>query len=207
MGRPLNEAKRRDIAMRGLAIIRDRGINISMSELASALNMKRPTLYFYFSDLDALLKTAIAHILEQEAIYIAERLTDLNHPTELLAGILRHSFAFYREQGLEDFVVVTCLWAGGSKQGRADFQALIKRHHAPVHALLQTTLEAAMAQGRMRPCDPTALLNLLHVVTDGSMIHGTLTGVDPEPLIELFIEKVLTPLRLPACSPDTQELP
>ena len=61
--------RRAELAAAAFEVLRTRGVGTSMRELADALGVKRPTLYFYFPDLGAVFET----VLEQNPRSRAER--------------------------------------------------------------------------------------------------------------------------------------
>ena len=50
-------ARRAELAHAAFEVLRARGMQTSMRELAEALGIKRPTLYFYFPDLGVVFET------------------------------------------------------------------------------------------------------------------------------------------------------
>ena len=52
-------ARRAELARAAFEVLRTRGMQTSMRELADALGVKRPTLYFYFPDLGAVFETVL----------------------------------------------------------------------------------------------------------------------------------------------------
>ncbi len=67
MARTVDTQRRTELARQALEVMRARGIGrTTMSELAQALGVKRPTLYFYFRDLTGLLHAALADVYELE---------------------------------------------------------------------------------------------------------------------------------------------
>ena len=52
-------ARRAELAHAAFEVLRARGMQTSMRELADALGVKRPTLYFYFPDLGAVFETVL----------------------------------------------------------------------------------------------------------------------------------------------------
>ena len=52
-------ARRAELAASAFEVLRTRGMQTSMRELADALGVKRPTLYFYFPDVGAVFETVL----------------------------------------------------------------------------------------------------------------------------------------------------
>lgn len=199
MSRPIDHEKRLEIALGALEVLRERGlIGTSMSQIAAALGMKRPTLYHYFPDLRSMFETAVAHIRDQEARYVAPRLMGMTHPVDLLDAFVRAEHAFYREEGYADFLVLVLqFWASGTQQDRARFEELTTQQLQPLRAMLVHGLQLAIDEGTLRPTDPEVLVDFVFALMDGAMVHHILRGTDPEPLSDLLRDRVLDPLRLP----------
>jgi AcrR family transcriptional regulator len=63
MARQFDAARRTALVEQTLDVLRARGVGrLTMSELATALGVKRPTLYFYFRDLSGLLLAAVEEV-------------------------------------------------------------------------------------------------------------------------------------------------
>ena len=59
MARTPDLARRAELARAAFEVLRTRGVQTSMRELADALGVKRPTLYFYFPDLGAVFESVL----------------------------------------------------------------------------------------------------------------------------------------------------
>ena len=113
MARPVDHKKRLEIALGALEVLRERGlIGTSMSQIASALGMKRPTLYWYFPDLQSIFECALVHVRQEEAAFVAERIIGKAHPVDLLDSFVRAEFDFYRERGYTDLLVLMMQFYG-----------------------------------------------------------------------------------------------
>ena len=83
MARTFDAARRTALVAQTLELMRTRGLGrLTMSELATALGVKRPTLYFYFRDLSGLLLAAVEEVYRAYAVHIAARLAPIDHPAE-----------------------------------------------------------------------------------------------------------------------------
>src|SRR5215468_7998739 len=59
MPRRPDQERRTALAAAAFEVLRARGMQTSMRELAEALGLKRPTLYFYFPDLGAVFESVL----------------------------------------------------------------------------------------------------------------------------------------------------
>lgn len=197
MGRPYDHEKRLSIAMGALDVLRERGlIGTSMSQIATALGMKRPTLYWYFPDLGAIFECALMHVREQEAAYVAERIQGHPHPVDLLNAFVRAEFSFYREYGHTDFLMLLMqFWAAGPPEHRDRFAELTFKQLAPLRAMMVHGFTMAIESGELKPCDPGALFDLVLCTMDGAMVHHITRGLEPELVADMLQTLVLEPLR------------
>lgn len=199
MARPVDEAKRREIADAALAVLRERGVaGTGMSHIADALGMKRPTLYWYFGSIAELFEYAVERLREDEVRFVAERLQGVDHPLDALFAMIANAMAFYRARGLDDFVFLLCQgWAAGDRAQRDRFSLAALRFLDPARELLVGLVQLGVAQGRVRPVDAERLVDTALSVLHGAIVHEVLTGVSAEPSLSFFREAVLEPLRLP----------
>lgn len=73
MARTVDHKKREEIAQAAFALIRAQGVqSTSMTDIARALGMKRPTLYWYFKDLAAIFEAVLQHMLSDLAQHLLE---------------------------------------------------------------------------------------------------------------------------------------
>jgi AcrR family transcriptional regulator len=136
-----------------LELMRTRGLGrLTMSELATALGVKRPTLYFYFRDLSGLLLAAVEEVYRAYAVHIAARLAPIDHPVEALGELARATVAYQRER--RDLVILLFqLWAAGD----AEPELLLARSRAAGQVLradLVARVRAGVERGVVAPCDP-----------------------------------------------------
>src|SRR5512147_1533991 len=114
MARPVDTARRSALLARALEVLRARGPGrTTMSELASALGVKRPTLYFYFRDLSALLLAAVEDVYRAYAVHVAGRLATIDHPIVALGELARATVEYQRERR-ELVILLFQLWAAGN---------------------------------------------------------------------------------------------
>jgi AcrR family transcriptional regulator len=197
MPRTPDEAKRREIAEGALKVLRERGIHqTTMSHIAAALGMKRPTLYWYFSDLGEIFEYSMRGIRAEEAAFIAERIRGIDHPLDLLEGLVRADTEFFEERGLEDFLLLLVQFLGaGDAASRERYRQIAVVNMEPLRLMLIAAVATGVERRQIAPCDPEALVDFLLVVLDGAMVHSVLRGADTSSIYDFVHTAVIAPLR------------
>lgn len=193
MARPVDTERRAELARRAIEVLRERGVRrTSMSELAEALGVKRPTLYFYFQDLTALLYAAIEQEYREWFAKVSARVGGIEHPIaaigELCVATVEHN------RGRRDLVLVLFqLWAAGD----ADPEELLRRSRAvtaPLRAELVNRVRAGVDRKVVARCDPERVVDLVLAVLDGTLVQEVTRGVSGAAVVDELWERVLAPL-------------
>jgi len=187
-------ARRTELAHAAFEVLRARGMQTSMRELADALGVKRPTLYFYFPDLGSVFESVLDQTYQAHAEFVLGKLRNLDHPLDRLRAVVDATIAFHRERpqligGLFQ------LWAVGGR----DFQALLDRERRIVVAArdaLVADLRNGIARKDVKPCDPERVVDLVLAVVDGVLVHHVIGIARPDGVIEELAERVIEPLRV-----------
>ncbi|MBE7447940.1 MAG: TetR/AcrR family transcriptional regulator [Kofleriaceae bacterium] len=195
MARTVDTQRRTELARQALEVMRARGIGrTTMSELAQALGVKRPTLYFYFRDLTGLLHAALADVYRDYFAHVQARVRDVEHPVEALGELARATVEFNR--GRRDLVVLLFqLWAAGD----ADPLELLDRARAvgdPMRAELVSRLRAGIERKVVARCDPERVVDLVLTVLDGTLVQEVTRGASGAPVVDELWDRVLAPLVL-----------
>src|SRR5215510_6719112 len=90
-------ARRAELAQAAFEVLRTRGMQTSMRELADALGIKRPTLYFYFPDLGAVFETVLDPLYQALAEVVLARAQRFAHPLDRLRAAIDATLGFHRE--------------------------------------------------------------------------------------------------------------
>jgi len=189
-------ARRADLARAAFDVLRTRGMQTSMRELADALGVKRPTLYFYFPDLGAVFESVLDQTYQSLAETVMTRAAKYDHPLDRLRAVVDATLAFHRERpqligGLFQ------LWAIGGR----DFSVVLDRERRVVVAArdaLVADLRGGIARKEVKPCDPERIVDLVLAVVDGVLVHHVL-GIarSQDYVIDDLAAFVLEPLRAP----------
>lgn len=187
-------ARRSELAVAAFEILRTRGVQTSMRELADGLGVKRPTLYFYFPDLNSIFETVLDQTYQQLAEHVIARTKAADHPIDRLRAMVDATLQFHRDRP-QLIGGLLQLWAVGGR----DMQALLDRERRVVSAvrdMLVGELRNAIAAKQVKPCDPEHLIDLVLAVVDGVLVHHVLGIARPEGVLQELADRVLEPLRI-----------
>jgi AcrR family transcriptional regulator len=187
-------ARRTELAHAAFEVLRARGMQTSMRELADALGVKRPTLYFYFPDLGAVFETVLEQTYRALAEKVIAQTKDVTHPIDRLRAIVDATIAFHKERPHLINGLVQ-LWAVGGR----DFNTILDRERKIVLAArdaLVADLRAGIVRKEVRPCDPERIVELVLAVVDGVLVHHVLGISRADDVIAEMTERILEPLRL-----------
>jgi AcrR family transcriptional regulator len=195
MARKADMARRADLAARAFEAIRARGVHqTSMSDLALALGIKRPTLYFYFRDLGEIFEAVVDETNRRMVAFVAGRLAGVEHPLDVLEALVRAQLDFH--QGRRDVLILLFqMWAVA---GSRDPERILERGRAfiePVRAGLVARLRDGIAAGQVAPCDAGQVVDLALSVADGAIVQQMTRGADTGAIVAALRHHVLEPLR------------
>ena len=187
-------ARRAELAKAAFEVLRARGMQTSMRELAEALGVKRPTLYFYFPDLGAVFETVLDETYRSLAETVIGRTKDVPHPLDRLRAVIGATVDFHRER--PDLIgAMFQLWALGGR----DFSVVLDRERRIVLAArdaLVADLRGGIARKEVRPCDPERIVDLVLAVIDGVLVHHVLGIARADGVIAEMTDRILEPLRV-----------
>jgi AcrR family transcriptional regulator len=193
MARRPDLARRAELARAAFEILRARGMQTSMRELAEALGVKRPTLYFYFPDFGAVFETVLDQTYQALAELVVARVQKVDHPLDRLREVVDATITFHRERP-ELIGGLFQLWAVGGR----DFASVLDRERRIVVAArdaLVADLRGGIARKQVLPCDPERVVDLVLAVVDGVLVHHVLGIARPDGVLEELAARVIEPLR------------
>jgi AcrR family transcriptional regulator len=196
MSRAPDLARRAELAAQAFEVLRARGVRTSMSDLAAALGLKRPTLYFYFKDTGAVLEAVLEETQQSYFAQVSAKVAGIAHPIDQLAAVMRVTAELHQERR-DRVLLLFQLWAVG---GDDPERILAKNRELtdPMRAVVVRQIEAGVADGRIAPCDPARVVDLALAALDGALIQEVTRSASAIAIVDEFERRVLGPLRRPA---------
>jgi len=187
-------ARRAQLASAAVEVLRTRGMQTSMRQLADALGIKRPTLYFYFPDLGAVFETVLDQLYRELTETVRARVREHEHPLDRLRAVIDATLAFHRERpqligGLFQ------LWALGGRDAPAVLERA-RRGVLAVREALVADLRAGIARKELKPCEPERIVDLVLAFIAGAVVHHVLGIARTDGTTEELAGRVLEPLRV-----------
>ncbi len=198
MARPVDREKRVELARQAVDVLGREGLHISTTRLAEALELKRPTLLYYFPDRAIIVEAALQDLLAEQARFVVERMAEHEHPIDQLYARICAVHEFHH--GAEERVVflTQALAAGGAGRmkhiidiGNAAFERQ--------RQVLEERIREGVRLGIVHDCDAQALTRLARSVVDGLMVQRVMTGCELGPVHEFLWEHLLAPLKKDPC--------
>jgi AcrR family transcriptional regulator len=187
-------ARRAQLARAAFEVLRARGMQTSMSELADALGIKRPTLYFYFPDLGAVFETVLDQLYQALTETVLAQVRAQPHPIDRLRAVIDGTLGFHRERP-QLIAGLVQLWALGGR----DLATVLERERRGVLAArdaLVADLRAGIARKEVRPCDPERVVDVVLAFIEGAVVHHLLGIARNDDTSDELARRVLDPLRM-----------
>jgi len=194
MARTADPQRRRALAERALAVLQAEGLDLPNATLAERLELKRPTLLYYFPTKAAIFEEIFAAMFTEQVAFVLARMAEHPHPLDKLDAQIRAVHAFHH--GREDRVVfLTQAIASLGGEAARRFAELGNQAFEAHRQALKVSLREAILDGRMQDCDVEALIRLVRSTVDGLMVQRFMTGCDLAPVHDFFKSTVLDPLK------------
>ena len=190
MARPLDLERRRVIVQCAKDVIRERGPHrTTMSHVAVAAEMKRPTLYWYFKDVGELCEGILDEANRELETFVLERIAGIDHPLRLLDAVVTAQQDFFSQHS-ELVTVLAQLWGSGPPR----LTATQARFRDSIHGRLVAVVREAVNDGVIAECDPDALVSVVLAAGDGALIQHVAIGLDPKTTLDGLRAHILAPL-------------
>ena len=195
MARNVQVEKRKELAARAMEVLRVEGLECSMTALAEALGLKRPTLLYYFPDKSSIVQMSLEATLAEQVQFTVGEMAKHRHPVDRLYAQVRSVHAFHKGREERIIFLIQALATAGKE--RTDQILKIGNQAFEMHRIaLAAEIRHAIAEGTMHPCDPQALIQLVRSVVDGVLIQRVMTDCEFEPIHEFLWKHVLGPLKV-----------
>ncbi|MEZ4248130.1 MAG: TetR family transcriptional regulator [Polyangiales bacterium] len=193
MARPLDLDKRRTLAREAVTVMQREGVDVSMTRLAEALGLKRPTLLYHFPTRAQIVETALEEMMLEQAAFVLGRLAKEEHPLRRLYAQVRavHEFQHGNEARLLFLTQALAATGGERMKELVHGAAKIFEAHRRANA---DRIRAGIEAGLVAPCDADALVQLVRAVIDGLVIQRVTESIELEPVHRLLWENLLAPL-------------
>ncbi|MCB9613766.1 MAG: TetR/AcrR family transcriptional regulator [Sandaracinus sp.] len=204
MARPLDLDKRRTLAREAVTVMQREGVDVSMTRLAEALGLKRPTLLYHFPTRAQIVETALEEMMLEQAAFVLGRLAKEEHPLRRLYAQVRavHEFQHGNEARLLFLTQALAATGGERMKELVHGAAKIFEAHRRANA---DRIRAGIEAGIVAPCDADALVQLVRAVIDGLVIQRVTESIELEPVHRLLWENLLAPLeRTPGVDADVE---
>lgn len=195
MGRPAEPEKRLEIARRAAQVLQREGLDVSMSRLATVLEVKRPTLLYHFPTKGHIVEVALEDLLREQALYVLARVVDVAHPIDRLYAQLTAMHAFQKGQEARVLFLSQAIAANGGAR-MVEIIEIGNRVFAPYREAALALLKQGIDDGLVVPCDPAAVMAVIRALTDGLLIQRVMTGLDLKPVHEFIWAHILAPLKI-----------
>ncbi|HEY5944055.1 MAG TPA: TetR/AcrR family transcriptional regulator [Kofleriaceae bacterium] len=186
-------ARRAELASAAFEVLRTRGVQTSMRELADALGVKRPTLYFYFPDLGSVFESVLDQMYRELADIVLARVKAATNPLDRLRAVVDATLDYHRDR--PDLIGgLLQLWSVGGR----DFASVLDRERRIVETsrdALIADLRAGIARKEVSPCDPERVVSLVLAVLSGALVHQVLGIARPDGVTEELAARIIDPLR------------
>jgi AcrR family transcriptional regulator len=185
--------RRAELAAAAFEVLRTRGVQTSMRELADALGVKRPTLYFYFPDLGSVFESVLDQTYQQLAEVVIARVRAEGHPLDRLRAVVEATIEFHRDRPQ----LISGLLQLWSVAGR-DFTSVLERERRigeVARDALIADLRAGIARKEVLPCDPQRIVGVVLALVSGALVHQVLGIARPDGVIEEMADRIIEPLR------------
>jgi AcrR family transcriptional regulator len=191
-------SRRAELARAAFEVLRARGMQTSMRALADALGIKRPTLYFYFPDLGAVLETVLEQMDQALAQAVLASVAAHTHPIDRLRAVIDTTLAFHRDRP-QLIASLLQLWAIGGR----DLSIVIARARRGVVAvrdMMITELRAGISRKEVLRCEPERVVDVVLAFIEGAVVHraigtGTTSDTALHATVDELARRVLEPLR------------
>jgi len=194
MARPPEPEKRQALAQRAIRVLQHEGLDTSMTRLAEALEIKRPTLLYHFPTKGHIVEAALEELLTEQAASVLSAVGDQTHPIDRLYAQMKAVHGFHHQR--EGYALFLGQAIATSSQDRMAAIINIGNRVFEIHRQAQAErVRRGIDEGLVHPCDVDALMATLRAVQDGLIVQRVMLGLDLEPVHDFIWAQLLHPLK------------
>ncbi len=194
MARPVDIEKRRQLGANAVKFLTEHGLETSTAKLAEGLEIKRPTLLYYFPDRIAIFEEALVALLAEQAAFVLARMSEHDHPIDQLFAQVKAVHAFHHGREERVLFLTQALAVGGKERTKSIVQIGNQAFESHRQALTKRIRDGIDA-GIVAPCDADSLIRICRAAIDGLMVQRVMTQCDLAPVHQLLWEGLLAPLK------------
>jgi len=194
MARPPEPEKRRALAQRAVVVLQHEGLDTSMTRLAEALEIKRPTLLYHFPTKGHIVEAALEELLTDQATSVLAAIAEHEHPIDRLFAQMKAVHGYHH--GREGYALFLGQAIAAASQDRINAIIEIGNRVFEAHREAQAArVRRGIEDGLVHPCDVDALMATLRAVQDGLIVQRVMLGLDLEPVHQFIWSQLLRPLK------------
>lgn len=187
------QAKRAGILRAALAVFEAKGYyGATIADIAAAAGIATGTLYNFFVSKDELFHTLLEQKASEFFAYLHEQVDPIPLAVDKIATMVAALVDFF-EQNREFLRLYATARSGFEWAARQELGENFRRQYTGYLAWLAGILAAGMAQGSLRPADPTELAQALAGMLNATMFEWTIADANAplagraEFIIQLFL--------------------
>ncbi len=179
------DRKKNEILQVAVQLFLEKGFNrVSLSEIATRLNLGRTTIYEYFKDKNEIL----ALYLEREMVSYHEQVQTIFRNRADIKDKLRELIVLQLEYGRyhRGFSQLLHLLSKSAKEISAKTEALIRERHKEIYAILTNEINDAIRRKKIRNLSPGLIMQLLINATSFPVNSGDNLRQTAEEIFSIF---------------------
>lgn len=181
--------------MRAIDALQRLGLEISMTQLAAELGVKRPTLLYHFPNRAMIVEVALGEILAKQAVFVIERMEAHDNPIDQLYAQIRAVHEFHHGKEARVLFLTQVVAMSGTDR-TAQIIEIGNMAFAARRQLMVKRLRDGIAAGTVAEHDADSLIRVVRSFNDGLVVQRMMTGCDLAPIHEFIWQHVLSPLKL-----------
>ncbi len=147
----------------------------TMDDIANVMGLKKATLYYYYSNKEAIISDALEREVDRFYTIVRERFKQTNTASDKVKTMVHTFFEFFRNR-----LDILQLNARAMIDNQALIQSMHKRMRAKHVAALSEIIEEGIAAGEFSAIDIRRVANALRLILDSQRIELFRQSADPQ---------------------------